>query len=45
MLAILGLTDRLAQATDRHDDSLGLDIDEDRLPRKVQPRRRSRPQS
>jgi transcriptional regulator with XRE-family HTH domain len=42
VLAILGLADRLAQAADRRDDSLGLDIDEDRLPRKVQPRRRSR---
>ncbi len=42
VLAILGLADRLAQAADRRDDSLGLDIDEDRLPKKVQPRRRSR---
>ena len=42
ILAILGLDDRLAQAADRRDDSLGLDIDEDRLPRKVQPRRRAR---
>ena len=42
VLAILGLADRLAHAADRRDDSLGLDIDEDRLPRKVQPRRRSR---
>ena len=45
VLAILGLGDRLGQAADRRDDSLGLDIDEDRLPRKVQPRRRSRPPS
>ena len=45
VLAILGLADRLAQAADRREDSLGLDIDEDRLPRKVQPRRRSRPPS
>ena len=42
VLAILGLADRFGQAADRRDDSLGLDIDEDRLPRKVQPRRRSR---
>ena len=40
VLAILGLADRLAQVADRRDDSLGLDIDEDRLPKKVQPRRR-----
>ena len=42
ILVILGLPDRLAQAADRRDDTLGLDIDEDRLPRKVRPRRRSR---
>ena len=42
VLAMLGLADRLAQAADRRDDALGLDIDEDRLPRKVQPRRRTR---
>ena len=45
VLAILGLADRLAQAADRRNDSLGLDIDEERLPKKVQPRRRSRPPS
>ena len=45
VLAILGLADRFAQTADRREDSLGLDIDEDRLPRKVQPRRRSRPPS
>ena len=45
VLALLGLADHLAQAADRRDDSLGLDIDEDRLPRKVQPRRRSRSRS
>jgi len=44
VLAILGLAERLAQAADRRGDTLGLDIDEDRLPRKVQPRRRARPQ-
>ena len=42
VLAILGLAARLAHAPARRDDSLGLDIDEDRLPRKVQPRRRAR---
>ncbi len=41
VLAILGLADRLAQAADRRNDSLGLDIEEDRLPRKVRPRRRT----
>ena len=41
VLAILGLADRLAQAADRRIDSLGLDIEEDRLPRKVRPRRRT----
>ena len=38
VLAILGLADRLGQVADRRDDSLGLDIDEDRLPRRVRPR-------
>lgn len=42
VLALLGLAGRLAQAADRRDDTLGLDIDEDRLPRKVQPRRGAR---
>ncbi len=41
VLAILGLADRLALAADRRDDSLALDLDEDRLPRKVRPRRRT----
>ncbi len=39
VLAILGLADRLAQAADRRNDSLGLDIDEDRLPKRVRTRR------
>ena len=42
VLAILGLVDGVAQVADRRSDHLGLDIDEDRLPRKVQPRRRVR---
>ena len=41
-LAILGLVDGLAEVADRRNDHLGLDIDEDRLPRKVQPPRRIR---
>ncbi|MGI9487633.1 MAG: hypothetical protein ACR2RF_17490 [Geminicoccaceae bacterium] len=40
VLAILGLVERLGDAADRRTDTLGLDIDEDRLPKKVQPRRR-----
>lgn len=44
VLAILGLIDGLGQVADRRDDSLGLDIEEDRLPKKVQPRRRKRAQ-
>ncbi|MYB88551.1 MAG: helix-turn-helix transcriptional regulator [Proteobacteria bacterium] len=39
VLAILGLTEGLAQTADRRIDSLGLDIDEERLPRKVRARR------
>ncbi len=41
VLALLGLAHRLAHAADRRDDTLGLDIDEDRLPRRVRPRRRT----
>ena len=42
VLAILGLVDGLAQVADRRSDELGLDIEEDRLPKKVQPPRRIR---
>lgn len=42
VLAILGLVDGLGHAADRRTDTLGLDIDEDRLPKKVQPRTRKR---
>lgn len=42
VLAILGLVDRLGDVADRRADTLGLDIDEDRLPKKVQPRTRKR---
>ena len=38
VLAILGLIDGLGNVADRGTDTLGLDIDEDRLPKKVQPR-------
>ena len=40
VLAILGLVDRLGDVADRRDDRLGLDLEEDRLPGKVQPRSR-----
>ncbi|MEM7432637.1 MAG: helix-turn-helix transcriptional regulator [Pseudomonadota bacterium] len=42
VLAILGLEDGLGSAADRRGDDLGLDIDEERLPKTVQPRKRSR---
>lgn len=42
VLAILGLVDGLSDAADRRSDTLGLDIEEDRLPKKVQPRSRNR---
>ena len=42
VLSILGLTKGLGNTADRRNDSLGLDLEEDRLPRKVQPRKRSR---
>ena len=43
--AILGLADGLGQLADRRNDPLGLDIEEDRLPKTVQPRRRPRRKS
>jgi transcriptional regulator with XRE-family HTH domain len=42
VLSILGLANGLGAVADRRDDSLGLDIEEDRLPKKVQPRSRKR---
>ena len=39
VLAILGLAGGLGQVADRRNDSLGLDLDEHRLPKKIQPRR------
>lgn len=35
VLGILGLVDGLAKVADRRDDILGLDLEEDRLPRKI----------
>jgi transcriptional regulator with XRE-family HTH domain len=40
VLSILGLIEGLGEAADRSKDNLGLDIEEDRLPQKIQPRRR-----
>lgn len=40
VLAILGLAGGLAEVADRINDSLGLDLDEDRLPKKIMPVRR-----
>ena len=45
VLAILGLADGLGQVADRRNDPLGLDIDEDRLPKRVQPQGRQRRRS
>jgi transcriptional regulator with XRE-family HTH domain len=42
VLSILGLIEGLEQAADRRIDTLGLDIEEDRLPKKIQPRGRNR---
>ena len=38
VLSILGLIEGLGNLADRGTDTLGLDIDEDRLPKKIQPR-------
>ena len=40
VLSMLGLVEGLGRIADRSKDSLGLDIEEDRLPRKIQPRNR-----
>ena len=40
VLAILGLGGGLAEVADRTNDPLGLDLDEDRLPKKIMPVRR-----
>lgn len=45
VLAILGLVGGVEQLADRANDALGLDIEEDRLPRRIAPRRRKRDSS
>ena len=40
VLSLLGLVERLGDVADRRDDSLGLDLDEDRLPKAVRSKRR-----
>ena len=45
VLSILGLVEGLGDVADRLTDTLGLDIDEDRLPKKIQPRSRNRGRS
>ena len=40
VLAILGLAEGLTQVADRTNDALGLDLDEDRLPKKIMSARR-----
>lgn len=42
VLAILGLVESVGQLADRSNDTLGLDIDEDRLPRRIVPRGRKK---
>lgn len=41
VLAILGLAGGLGEVADRINDSLGLDLDEDRLPKRIMPVRRA----
>lgn len=45
VLSILGLIEGLGSVADRGSDTLGLDIDEDRLPKKIQPRSRKKGRS
>ena len=40
VLAILGLAGGIGEIADRRKDVLGLDIEEDRLPKRISPRRR-----
>lgn len=42
VLSMLGLVESLGDVADRRSDTLGLDIDEDRLPTKIQPKRAKR---
>lgn len=42
VLAILGLVESVGQLADRSNDTLGLDIDEGRLPRRIMPRGRKK---
>ena len=44
VLGLLGLADRLGEVADRSDDTLGLDLEEERLPKNVISRRRPRRQ-
>lgn len=41
VLSLLGLVEKLGDIADRRDDSLGLDIEEDRLPKNIVARRRT----
>lgn len=41
VLSVLGLVDRLGDIADRAHDQVGLDLDEDRLPKTIQPKRRA----
>jgi len=45
VLSILGLIEGLGDVADRRTDTLGLDIEEDRLPKKVQPLSRKKVRS
>lgn len=45
VLSLLGLIEGLGTVADRSTDTLGLDIDEDRLPQKIQPPSRSKVRS
>jgi transcriptional regulator with XRE-family HTH domain len=42
VLSLLGLVERLGEVADRRDDTLGLDLDEERLPTNVVSRRRGK---
>ena len=41
VLSLLGLVDRLGQVAERSEDDIGLDLDEDNLPKRIRLKRRS----
>jgi transcriptional regulator with XRE-family HTH domain len=43
LLFVLGMTERLAEAADARGDRVGLALEEERLPKRIRPRKQDRP--